>query len=185
MSFALDRGTPHYLFLFVAGIALNDVRISSARYAGTAVGIGLALMATSGLVRGHSAAADLIAGASAALLIASVAHRCPGWLAAVLDHRAALRLGEISYSYYLNPVVLWLIARAGAQPLSGLLVPLTDERAFVVASLLAVCAALATALVATAANRMIEKPSIALSRVLELKILRLSGNELLPHRALG
>ena len=186
MTFLLDRGTPHYLFLFVVGIALNDIRISRAGYASSAVVVSIVLMAVSGFVRGHSAAADLIAGASAALLIAAVAYRCPSWLAAVLDNRGALKLGEISYFYYLlNPVVLWLIARVGAQPLSSLLEPPSDERAFLVASLLAVLTALATAIVAIAANRMIEKPSIALSRLSERKILRLSGYELLPHRALG
>jgi len=186
MAFVFDRGAPHYLFLFVTGIALNDVRITSARYASVAVGMGLALIAISGAVRGHSAAADLIAGTSAALLIAAVAHKCPGWLGAVLDNRVALKLGEISYSYYLlNPIVLWAIARATAQPLSSLLVPWSDERALLVASLLGISAALATAIAAAAANRVIEKPSIALSRVAERKILSLLGGRLLPHRAFG
>jgi peptidoglycan/LPS O-acetylase OafA/YrhL len=180
MSFTFGSGPPHYLFLFVAGIALNDVRISSVRYANSAVGMGLFLMAISGfLVGGHSAAADLLAGTSAALLIAAVAYRCPRWLAAALDNRALLKLGEISYSYYLmNPILLWLIARANARSLSRLLVAGDDGRAFLVASLLAVCAAFASILAADAANRLIEKPSIALSRVVERKILRVLGDGL-------
>jgi peptidoglycan/LPS O-acetylase OafA/YrhL len=169
---------PRFVFLFVAGIALNDIRIASARHANFAVGIGLALMAVSGFaVRGHSAAADLIAGTSAALLVAAVAYRCPGWLAALLDTRAILRLGQVSYAYYLlNPVVLWLVARANARLLSRLLVAGDNERAFLVASLLALCATVASVLVAHAANRLIEKPSIAWSRAAEQKILRVLGN---------
>jgi len=170
----------HYLFLFVAGIALNDIRIRSARQARGAIAIGLILMGICGfLLKGHSAAGDLVAGASAALLIASIAHhQCPEWLAAVLDNRAVLKLGEISYSYYLlNPIVLWVIARASARPLSRLLASGGDERAFLVAALLAVCAAFAGIIVATAADRLVGKPSIASSRAAERKILRLFGNE--------
>jgi peptidoglycan/LPS O-acetylase OafA/YrhL len=175
------RMLPHLVFLFVLGIAISDVRISSARNAGLAVAIALVLMAVSGfLVRAHSPAADLIAGTSATLLIASVAYRCPGWLAALLDNRAVLKLGQLSYAYYLlNPVVLWLIARADARSLSRLLVAGDDGRAFLAASLLAVCAGVATFYVADAANRIIEKPSIAWSRAAEQAILRLLGNA--PH----
>lgn len=171
---------PHFVLLFVLGIAISDVRISSARNASLAVAIALTLMAVSGfLVRAHSWGADLIAGTSATLLIASVAYRCPGWLAMLLDKRAVLKLGQLSYAYYLlNPIVLWLIARAGARPLSRLLVAGDDERAFLVASLLAVCAGVATFCVADAANRIVEKPSIAWSRAAEQAILRLLGNEL-------
>ena len=72
--------------------------------------------------------------------------------------------------------MLWLIARADARPLSKLLAAGGEERAFLVASLLAVCAAVATILVAGAANRMIEKPSIALSRAADRKIRVFSGD---------
>ena len=171
---------PHFVFLFVLGIAISDIRISSAGIANLAVAIALMLMAVSGfLVRGHSAAADLIAGTSATLLIASVAYRCPGWLTALLDNRAVLKLGELSYAYYLlNPVVLWFIARAAARPLSGLLVTGNDERAFLVASLLAACAAVVSIFVAEGANRIIGRPSIAWSRAAEQTILGLLGNGL-------
>jgi peptidoglycan/LPS O-acetylase OafA/YrhL len=170
---------PHFVLLFVLGIAINDIRISNAWIASIAVGIALALMAVSGFfVRAHSMPADLIAGTSAALLIASVAYRCPGWLAALLDNRAVLKLGQISYAYYLlNPSVLWLIARANARWLSRLLVAGDDERAFLAASLLAACACAASVLVASAANRIIERPSIAWSRAAEQWILRLLGGE--------
>jgi len=73
---------------------------------------------------------------------------------------------------------LWFIARADVRSLSRLLVAGDDGRAFLVASLLAVCAGVATFCVADAANRIIEKPSIAWSRVAEQGILRLLGNEL-------
>jgi peptidoglycan/LPS O-acetylase OafA/YrhL len=175
VMFSARDGLPHYLFLFVAGIALNDVRILSARHASSAVAVGLILMAVSGfLVTGHSAAADIIAGTSAAFLIASVAYGCPPYLAAMLDHRTVLRLGQISYAYYLlNPIVLWVIARADARWLSELVATPDDGRAFLIGSLLAVCAAFATVLAAETANRIIEAPSIALSRTAERKILRL------------
>lgn len=168
----------HFLLLFVAGIALNSVRISRARQASFAVAVALVLMAIAGfVVKEHVRAADLAAGASAALLIASVARKCPGWLAVILDNRAILKLGQLSYSYYLlNPIVLWLIAHAGATVFSTLLVGGDDGRAFLVAALLAISAALATVLVATAANRLIEVPSIALSRTVERKILARLGN---------
>jgi len=52
-----------------------------------------------------------------------------------------------------------------------------DERALLVAALLAVCAAFAGIIVATAADRLVGKPSIASSRAAERKILRLFGNE--------
>ena len=176
---------PHFVFLFVLGIAISDIRIASARNANLAVAIALVLMAVSGfLVRAHSAVADLIAGTSATLLIASVAYRCPGWLARLLDNRAVLKLGQLSYAYYLlNPIVLWFIARADARSLSRLLVAGDDERAFLVASLLAVCAGLATVCVADAANRIIEKPSIAWSRAAEQAILRLLGSGLRARAA--
>jgi peptidoglycan/LPS O-acetylase OafA/YrhL len=176
---------PHYVLLFVLGIAINDIRIPSARIAGLAAGIGLILMAVCGFfVRAHSVAADLMAGTSATLLIASVAYRCPGWLAALLDNRAVLKLGQISYAYYLlNPIVLWLIARANARSLSRLIVAGDDERAFLVASLLAAAACAASVLVAGAANRIIEKPSIAWSRAAEQWILRLLGDGLRARAA--
>ncbi|HEV2270706.1 MAG TPA: acyltransferase [Steroidobacteraceae bacterium] len=176
---------PHFVFLFLLGIAINDIRIANARMAGIMVGIGLALMAISGFfVRAHSVPADLIAGTSAALLIASVAYRCPSWLATLLDNRGVLKLGQISYAYYLlNPIVLWLLARADARSLSRLLVAGDDERAFLVASLLAVCAGLASVCLADAANRIIEKPSIAWSCAAEQGILRLLGNGLRPRAA--
>ena len=179
LMFVSGRWVLHFLLLFVAGIAVNDVRISEARYGNFAVGTGLALMAISGFfANGHSAAADLVAGTSATLLVASVAYSCPKWLAAALDARILQKLGEISYSYYLlNPIVLWVIARADARWISRLLVAGDDKRALLVASLLAVCAALASVLVAGAANRVIERPSIALSRAVEGRILRLLGNE--------
>ncbi|MHB8815346.1 MAG: acyltransferase family protein [Steroidobacteraceae bacterium] len=171
---------PHFVFLFVLGIAVNDLRIASARSASFAVGVGLILLAVSGLfVRGHSAAADLIAGASAMLLIASVAYRCPRWLATLLDNRALLQLGEISYAYYLlNPIVLWFIARVAARPLSRLLVAGGDGHAFLAASLLAVCATAASIIVATAANRIVERPAIAWSRAAEQRLLQLLGGGL-------
>lgn len=172
------------MFLFVLGIAVNDIRISNTRNASVALAIALVLMAVSGfLVRGHSPvighspAADLVGGTSAMLLIASVAYKCPARLAALLDIRALLRIGEISYAYYLlNPIVLWLIARTSAQPLSRLLAAGNNERAFLAASLLAVCAAAATLFVADAASRIIERPSIAWSRAAEQRILRLLGD---------
>ena len=171
---------PHFVLLFVLGIAINDIRIRSARIAGGVLAIGLILLAVCGFfVRAHSVTADLLAGTSAALLIACVAYRCPGWLAVVLDNRAVLKLGEISYAYYLlNPIVLWLIARATARPLSRLLAAGGDARAFLVASLLAFCACAASVLVAGAANRIIGKPSIAWSRAAEQSILRLLGDGL-------
>lgn len=176
---------PHFVLLFVLGIAINDIRIANARIAGFAVGIGITLMAVCGFfVRAHSVPADLMAGTSAALLIASVAYRCPGWLAALLDNRAVLRLGQVSYAYYLlNPIVLWLIARANAQSLSRLLVAGDDGRAFLVASLLAICACAASVPVAGAANRIIEKPSIVWSRAAEQWILRLLGDGLRARAA--
>jgi peptidoglycan/LPS O-acetylase OafA/YrhL len=73
---------------------------------------------------------------------------------------------------------MWLIARAAARPLSRLLVPGDDGRAFLVASLLAVCACAASVPVAGAANRLIGKPSIAWSRAAEQWILRLLGDGL-------
>lgn len=169
---------PHFVLLFVLGIAINDVRIPSARIAGVALGIGLILLGISGFfVRAHSVAADLIAGTSAALLIACIAYRCPGWLGALLDNRAILELGQISYAYYLlNPIVLWLIARTSARSLSRLLVAGDDERAFLAALLLAVSACAASVLVAGAANRIVGKPSIAWSRAVEQWILRLLGD---------
>jgi peptidoglycan/LPS O-acetylase OafA/YrhL len=169
------RMVAHFPLLFLAGIALHDLRISSARYANSALAIALTLMAFSGFVfRGHTQTADLVAGTSAALLIALVAYRCPRWLAVALDNRFVLRLGELSYAYYLlNSILLWLIVRTEARPLSRLLATGSEERAFLVASLLAVCAAAATVFVAGAANRMIEKPSISLSRGVEQRILRL------------
>jgi peptidoglycan/LPS O-acetylase OafA/YrhL len=171
---------PHFVFLFVLGIAIADIRIASARIANLAVGIALMLMAVSGfLVRAHTAAADLIAGTSATLLVASVAYRCPRWLTALLDNRAVLKLGQLSYAYYLlNPIVLWLIARADARSISRLLVAGNDGRAFLVASLLAACAGVATFCVAEAANRLVEQPSIAWSRAAEQGILRLLGDGL-------
>jgi peptidoglycan/LPS O-acetylase OafA/YrhL len=169
----------HFVLLFVLGIAISGIRIASARKANWAAGIALTLMVICGFyVRAHSPAADLIAGTSAALLIASVAYRCPGWLAAMLDNRALLKLGELSYAYYLmNPIVLWLIARADARPLSKLLAGGGDERALLVASLLALCAGIATVCVAYAVNRLIEKPSITWGRAAEQTVLRLFGNE--------
>jgi peptidoglycan/LPS O-acetylase OafA/YrhL len=183
----VHRAVPHFLLLFVAGLVLNDIRIANAWQANLAAVTGIILLGICGFfTHGHSAPADLTAGASAMLLIASVAYRCPGWLAAVLDNRACLRLGEISYSYYLlNPIVLWLIARAAARPLSQLLAAGGDGRALLVASLLAACAALATAFVAAAASRWIEKPSIALSRAAEQWVLLLLGTraaERAPYR---
>lgn len=171
---------PHFVLLFVLGIAINDIRIRSARIAGFALGTGLMLLAVCGFfVRAHSVAADLTAGTSAALLIACIAYRCPGWLAALLDNRAVLKLGQISYAYYLlNPIVLWLIARANARWLSRLLVPGDDGRAFLVASLLALSACAASVLVAGAANRIIGKPSIAWSRAAEQWIVRQLGDGL-------
>lgn len=172
-----DRLVPHFLLLFLAGIALNDLRIFSARYAGAALATALILMAVSGFaLKGHTRVADLTAGTSAALLIASVAYKCPRWLAVVLDSPSVLRLGELSYSYYLlNPILLWLIARTTVRPLSRVLAAGDGGQAFLAASLLAVFAAIATVLLAGAANRAIEKPSIALSRTVERKILRLLG----------
>jgi peptidoglycan/LPS O-acetylase OafA/YrhL len=171
---------PHFVLLFVLGIAINDIRISSPRIAGFAVAAGLVLLALCGFfVRAHSVAADLTAGTSAALLIACIAYQCPAWLATLLDNRAVMQLGQISYTYYLlNPIVMWLIARAAARPLSRLLVPGDDGRAFLVASLLAVCACAASVPVAGAANRLIGKPSIAWSRAAEQWILRLLGDGL-------
>lgn len=168
---------PHFAFLFVLGIAVNDIRISSARRANFAVGIGLILLVVCGfLARAHSPSSDLIAGTSATLLVAAVAYRCPGWLAGLLDKRVILQVGGISYAYYLlNPIVLWLIARVAAPSVSRLLVAGDDARAFLVGSMLAVCATAATVLVAYAANRIVERPSIAWSRAAEHKILRLLG----------
>ena len=185
LSIALlfGRAFTHVVFLFMAGIALNDIRIVRERHANLAVAMGLVLMATAGMFTNrHSLPADLIAGTSAALLISSVAYGCPGWLAVVLDDRRVLRLGEISYPYYLlNGIVLWLIARMSARSLSGLLSATDDERAFLLVALLAVCAALVSILVADLANRVIEKPSIALSRAAERKILRLWVDGLSPR----
>lgn len=176
---------PHFVLLFVLGIAINDIRIQSTRIAAGALGIALILLAVCGFfVRAHSVTADLLAGTSAALLIACIAYRCPGWLAALLDNRAVLKLGQISYAYYLlNPIVLWLIARANARPLSRLLAPGGDGRAFLVASLLAVGACAASVLVAGAANRVIGRPSIAWSRAAEQWILRLLGDGLRARAA--
>jgi len=175
----------HLVFLFVLGIAINDIRISSARVANLAVGVALMLMAVSGfLVRGHSAAADLIAGTSATLLIASIAYRCPGWLARLLDNRAILKVGQLSYAYYLlNPIVLWVIARTGAASLSRVLAAGDNEHAFFAASLLAISAGVAGICAAYAANRLIERPSIAWSRAAEQAILRLLGSELRARAA--
>ena len=176
---------PHFVLLFVLGIAINDIRITRARSASLAVAIALILMAVSGYYAGgHSVAADLIAGTSATLLIAAVAYRCPGWLATLLDNRAVLKLGQLSYAYYLvNPIVLWLVARTSARSLSRLLAAGGDERAFLVASLLAVCVCAASIPLADAANRLVEKPSIAWSRAAEQRILRLLGAGLHPRAA--
>lgn len=176
---------PHFVLLFVLGIAINDIRTLSPRIARLAAAAGLALLGICGFfVRAHSVTADLTAGTSAALLIACIAYQCPAWLATLLDNRAVLKLGQISYAYYLlNPIVLWLIARAAARPLSRLLVPGDDGRAFLAASLLAVSACAASVLVAGAANRFIGKPSIAWSRAAEQWLLRLLREWLHPRAA--
>src|SRR5581483_8022709 len=62
---------PHFVLLFVLGIAINGIRIPSSRIAAGGLGIGLLLLAICGFfVRAHSLAADLLAGTSAALVIA-------------------------------------------------------------------------------------------------------------------
>src|SRR5581483_11076046 len=104
------------------------------RIAAGGLGIGLLLLAICGFfVRAHSLAADLLAGTSAALVIACIAYGCPGWLAVLLDDRAVLKLGQLSYAYYLlNPIVLWVITRADAGWLSRLLAAGGDGRAFLI-----------------------------------------------------
>ena len=153
-------GMPHFLLLFIVGIAISDYRLS--RHEGAALAVGIGLLFISGFFfRGHTGVDDLIATISAAALISVVAYRCPSWLGAVLDNRAILKLGEISYSYYLlNAIALWIIVREMV-----FVSPLAD---FVVHAL---SAAVLTAAAAYGMNKAIEKPSIRYSRQLETRIL--------------
>ena len=165
-------GLPHYLLLFITGIAISDYRICRASHANVALAVGICLMLLSGFVfRGHTGIDDLIAAASAAMLISVVAYECPSWLGALLDKRAVLGLGQISYSYYLlNGIVLWVIARmiAGSINVGA---HMGSLGALILFCSYAFLAALLGALVAYAMNRTIERPSIRYSRWLEGFIL--------------
>jgi peptidoglycan/LPS O-acetylase OafA/YrhL len=175
LPFVSPNGFSHYAFLFLAGIALNDIRTLWRPW--VLLSAGVALMLVSGfLVRGHSAPADLVAGASAAMLIAVVVYACPQWIGTALDNRGALKLGELSYSYYLlNPIVLWVIARVADRPLSAFLAGGGDGRAALVATGLMLSAAALGVALAQAANLAVEKPSIRLSRRAEKWILQALG----------
>lgn len=163
-------GLPHYLLLFLAGIAVSDYRPSRAIQAKAALSLGGGLMLASGFFfRGHSGIDDVIATASAALLISAVAYRCPVWLGTVLDCKPIRRLGEVSYSYYLlNGLVLWVIARVLARWLTT---PKDDLHAMMIFGVLAATAALVGSVVAYAMNRAVERPSISWSRAVEKHIL--------------
>jgi peptidoglycan/LPS O-acetylase OafA/YrhL len=170
----LFLGLPHFLLLFLTGIALSDYRLD--RYAGAALGLGLALLLVYGFYfAGHSGIDDILATASAAAIISVAAYRCPSWLAAILDNRAVHKLGEISYSYYLlNAVVLWVIIRI----LGG-----TSLSAAATFSLWTVSAAVVTAFLAYAMNETVEKPCIRMSRRAEKLILRLFQRPVPSDRA--
>jgi len=178
-------GLPHYLLLFIIGIVISDYRISRASHGNVALTVGICIMLVSGFAfRGHSGLDDLIATASAAMLISVATYACPSWLGAVLDNRAILGLGELSYSYYLlNGIVLWVIARMIVGSIT--VAPAGDLRALVLFSAFAFPAALMSALLSYGMNRAIEKPSIRCGRSVEKYILWVLNREPRTPRPVG
>lgn len=158
----LILGLPHFLLLFLTGIAISDYRLE--RHAGPILGVGIALLLVYGLAfSGHTGVDDIMATASGAALISVAAYQCPRWLAALLDNRAIHKLGEISYSYYLvNAVALWVIVClfAAVRESPGVL--------FLIYVLLATIVSVP---ISWAMNKGIEKPCTGWSRVAEKWVL--------------
>jgi peptidoglycan/LPS O-acetylase OafA/YrhL len=178
LSYAFSGELPHYFFLFVIGIAINDLRIKRISHANLGLFASATLMLLSGFViRGHSFVADLVAGLSAALLITSIAYRCPSWLGTTLDHRWLRKLGALSYSFYLlNPIALWLLARVVATAAPDVLVPGAGARGLLIAGLFTVVAAAVSLIAADIMHRAIELPSISWGRTLERTVIDLIAN---------
>ena len=168
LSWLIRNELPHYLYMFVVGLALADLRDTrlGAHRARMLLSLAMSLLLVSGFwLRGHSFTADLLATMSSALILYTTAFHCPPRLLAFLSLRPLRHLGRLSYAYYLfNAIALWSLVRIASAWGFGQGSSVNDANQMLRATLLMMLALATTLAVSELAHRYIEIPSIMFGR---------------------
>lgn len=176
LSWLIRNELPHYLYMFVVGLALVDLRdirlgVHGARIL-LCLALGLLLMSGFWL-RGHSFTADFMAAMSSALIIYISAFHCPRGLLAFLNLKPLRHLGRLSYAYYLfNAIALWSLVRIATTYGLGEGSSVSDASQMLRATLLMGLTLGVTLVVTELAHRYLEIPSIVFGRWAQRAILQ-------------
>ena len=176
LSWLIHNELPHYLYMFVVGLALADLRDMRLRVHGARILLCLALglLLMSGFwLRGHSFTADFVAAMSSALIIYITAYHCPRGLLAFLSLKPLRHLGRLSYAYYLfNAIALWSLVRIATAYGLGQGWSVGDASQILRATLLMMPALVVTLVVSELVHRYVEIPSIVFGRGVQRAVLR-------------